>query len=229
MLRELMIENFALIDQLHLEFGPGFNILTGETGAGKSIIIDTVSLLLGGRSSWEQIRAGAETARIEGVFELTERPELDHLLADWGIPVGDDRLLVVSREIKKSGRSRCRMNGQTVTVLTLNEVGRLLMDIHGQHEHQSLFSAVSQREILDRFGGEQIKEEADRVAALYTKWQGIKKELASLETDEAEEQRRVELISFQLQEIEAAQLQPGEEEELSRERDILAGAERLYA
>ena len=229
MLRELMIENFALIDQLHLEFGPGFNILTGETGAGKSIIIDTVSLLLGGRSSWEQIRAGADSARIEGVFDLGGRPEVDNLLADWGIPVGDDRLLVVSREIKKSGRSRCRMNGQTVTVLTLNEVGRLLMDIHGQHEHQSLFSAVSQREILDRFGGEQIKEEADRVAALYTKWQGIKKELASLETDEAEEQRRVELISFQLQEIEAAQLQPGEEEELSRERDILAGAERLYA
>ncbi|NLW59443.1 MAG: DNA repair protein RecN [Firmicutes bacterium] len=229
MLRELMIENFALIDQLHLEFGPGFNILTGETGAGKSIIIDTVSLLLGGRSSWEQIRAGAETARIEGVFELTERPELDHLLADWGIPVGDDRLLVISREIKKSGRSRCRMNGQTVTVLTLNEVGRLLMDIHGQHEHQSLFSAVSQREILDRFGGERLKEEAARVAELYSRWQEIKKELASLEMDEAEEKRRVELFSFQLQEIEAAQLQPDEEEELSRERDLLAGAERLYA
>ncbi|NLM36758.1 MAG: DNA repair protein RecN [Firmicutes bacterium] len=228
MLRELMIENFALIDRLNLEFGPGFNVLTGETGAGKSIIIDTVSLLLGGRSSWEQIRAGAEAALIEGVFELEERPELDRLLADWGIPVGDDRLLVVSREIKMSGRSRCRVNGQNVTVLTLNEVGRLLMDIHGQHEHQSLFSPVFQRALLDRFGGEQTKEEAARVAELYTKWQGVKKELADLEMDEAEEKRRVELFGFQLQEIEAAQLQPGEEEELTRERNLLAGAERLY-
>ncbi|HHW11824.1 MAG TPA: DNA repair protein RecN [Firmicutes bacterium] len=228
MLRELMIENFALIDRLSLEFGPGFNVLTGETGAGKSIIIDTVSLLLGGRSSWEQIRAGAESARIEGVFELEERPEIDNLLAGWGIPVGDDRLLVVSREIKMSGRSRCRMNGQNVTVLTLNEVGRLLMDIHGQHEHQSLFSPVFQRALLDRFGGEHLKQEAARVAELYTKWQGVKKELADLEMDEAEEKRRVELYSFQLQEIEAARLQPGEEEELSRERNLLAGAERLY-
>lgn len=228
MLRELVIENFALIERLSLEFGPGFNILTGETGAGKSIIIDTVSLLLGGRSSWEQIRAGAEFARIEGVFELEGRPEIYNLLSDWGIPLGDDQLLVITREIKKSGRSRCRMNGQTVSVLTLNEVGRLLMDIHGQHEHQSLFSAVSQREILDRFGGEPLKEKATQVAEVYTKWQSLKKELASLVMDENEEKRRVDLIGFQLQEIEAARLQPGEEEELSRERDILAGAERLF-
>ncbi|HHT48995.1 MAG TPA: DNA repair protein RecN [Firmicutes bacterium] len=229
MLRELVIENFALIERLNLEFGPGFNIMTGETGAGKSIIIDTVSLLLGGRSSTEQVRVGADAAQIEGVFELESRPELLDLLTDWGIPIGDDQLLVVNREINKSGRSRCRMNGQIVTVLTLNKVGQFLMDIHGQHEHQSLFSAVSQRELLDRFGGEPLKKQADQVGELYRRWQGVKRELAALEMDEAEEKRRLELIDFQLQEIEAAQLQPGEEEELSRERELLAGAERLYA
>ena len=228
MLRELVIENFALADRLSLEFGPGFNILTGETGAGKSIIIDTVSLLLGGRSSVEQVRAGAESAHIEGVFELENRPDVFALLADWGIPLGDDRLLVIDREINQSGRSRCRMNGQTVTVLTLNKVGRLLVDIHGQHEHQSLFSAVSQRELLDRFGGEGLKRKADQVAELYTRWQSIKAELTNLELDEAEERRRVELIEFQLQEIEAACLQPEEEEELEQERHLLAGAERLF-
>ena len=228
MLRELVIENFALADRLSLEFGPGFNILTGETGAGKSIIIDTVSLLLGGRSSVEQVRAGAESAHIEGVFELENRPDVFALLADWGIPLGDDRLLVIDREINQSGRSRCRMNGQTVTVLTLNKVGRLLVDIHGQHEHQSLFSAVSQRELLDRFGGEGLKRKADQVAELYTRWQSIKAELTNLELDEAEERRRVELIEFQLQEIEAARLQPEEEEELEQERHLLAGAERLF-
>ena len=229
MLRELVIENFALIERLNLEFGPGFNIMTGETGAGKSIIIDTVSLLLGGRSSTEQVRVGTDAAQIEGVFELESRPELLDLLTDWGIPIGDDQLLVVNREINKSGRSRCRMNGQIVTVLTLNKVGQFLMDIHGQHEHQSLFSAVSQRELLDRFGGEPLKKQADQVGELYRRWQGVKRELAALEMDEAEEKRRLELIDFQLQEIEAAQLQPGEEEELSRERELLAGAERLYA
>ncbi|HEY8391405.1 MAG TPA: DNA repair protein RecN [Capillibacterium sp.] len=229
MLRELVIENFALIERLSLEFGPGFNVMTGETGAGKSIIIDTVSLLLGGRSSAEQVRAGAEAAQIEGVFEVEARPELLNLLADWGIPLGDDRLLVINREINQAGRSRCRMNGQTVTVLALNKIGRLLMDIHGQHEHQSLFSAVSQREILDRFGGESLAERKAEVAALYSQWQAVKDELAGLEMDEAEEKRRVELFSYQLQEIEAARLQPGEEEELNRERALLAGAERLFA
>ncbi|NLY91453.1 MAG: DNA repair protein RecN [Firmicutes bacterium] len=229
MLRELVIENFALIERLSLEVGPGFNIMTGETGAGKSIIIDTVSLLLGGRSSAEQVRAGAEAAQIEGVFEVEDRPEVLGLLADWGIPLGDDRLLVINREINQSGRSRCRMNGQTVTVLTLNKVGRLLLDIHGQHEHQSLFSAVSQREILDRYGGELLAKRKAQVAELYSQWQAVKGELAGLEMDEAEEKRRRELIDYQLQEIEAAQLQPGEEEELSKERTLLAGAERLFA
>ncbi len=228
MLRELVIENFALIDRLHLEFERGFNILTGETGAGKSIIIDTVSLILGGRSSAEQVRAGAESAQIEGVFELDDKPEIFHILAEWGISLGDDQLLVINREINQSGRSRCRLNGQTVTVLTLSRIGSLLMDIHGQHEHQSLLSSIAQREILDSFGGKVLQRKAEEVAELYLNWQGIKKELETLVTGEEEKNQRVEFLTFQLQEIERAKLQPGEAERLEQEREILAGAEKLY-
>ncbi len=228
MLRELVIENFALIDRLHLEFERGFNILTGETGAGKSIIIDTVSLILGGRSSAEQVRAGSESAQIEGVFELDDKPEIFHILAEWGISLGDDQLLVINREINQSGRSRCRLNGQTVTVLTLSRIGSLLMDIHGQHEHQSLLSSIAQREILDSFGGKVLQRKAEEVAELYLNWQGIKKELETLVTGEEEKNQRVEFLTFQLQEIERAKLQPGEAERLEQEREILAGAEKLY-
>ena len=228
MLRELFIENFALIDCLRLEFGRGFNILTGETGAGKSIIIDSVSLLLGGRSSAEQVRAGAEAAQIEGVFEVDSSPDLLRLLEEWGIVLGDDRLLVIHREINRSGRGRCRVNGQTVTVLTLSRIGRFLMDIHGQHEHQSLLSTVAQRQILDSFGGETLAQKAEKVATLYHQWQAVKDELAALVMSEEEKNQRIEFISFQLQEIENARLQPGEEETLTREREILAAAEKLY-
>lgn len=228
MLRELSIENFALIDRLRLEFGQGFTILTGETGAGKSIIIDTVSLLLGGRSSVEQVRAGAEAAQIEGAFEVDTNPDLIRLLDEWGITLGADRLLVINREISRTGRSRCRVNGQTVTVLTLSRIGHFLMDIHGQHEHQSLLSTLAQRRILDSFGGETLANKAEKVATLYCQWQMVKKELESLIMSEDEKNQRVEFITFQLQEIENAQLQSGEEVSLAHEQEILASAEKLY-
>jgi DNA repair protein RecN (Recombination protein N) len=228
MLRELVIENFALIDRLRLEFEEGFNILTGETGAGKSIIIDAVSLILGGRSSSEQVRAGKESAQIEGVFELDDNQELFQILAEWGIPLAEDRLLVINREVNQSGRSRARINGQTVTVLTLRRVGEFIMDIHGQHEHQSLLSSIKQREILDSFGGEPIKNKLEEVSNLYYQWQEIKKELGTLTTNEQEKNQRLEFLAFQLQEIERANLKPEEEAALDKERQVLAGAERLY-
>ncbi len=228
MLRELVIENFALIDRLRLEFEEGFNILTGETGAGKSIIIDAVSLILGGRSSSEQVRVGKESALIEGIFELDDNQELFQILAEWGIPLGEDRLLVINREINQSGRSRARINGQTVTVLTLRRVGEFIMDIHGQHEHQSLLSAIKQREILDSFGGESIKNKLEEVSKLYYQWQEIKNELGMLTANEQEKNQRLEFLAFQLQEIERANLRPEEEETLDSDRQVLAGAEKLY-
>lgn len=228
MLRELTVENLALIDHLRLEFDQGLNILTGETGAGKSIIIDAVNLILGGRSSTELIRAGAESAQVEAIFELEENAALDEDLEEWGVPLGEDCLLVVNREVHRTGRGRCRVNGQTVPVFLLNKIGGYLMDIHGQHAHQSLLATARQREILDDFGGPALHAKAREVAALYERRQRIKNALSQVTLGEEEKNRKIEFLTFQIQEIEAARLQEGEEEELAAERELLAGAERLF-
>lgn len=229
MLRELTIKNLALIEELRLEFTEGLNILTGETGAGKSIIIDAVSLVLGVRSSAEMVRAEAESAQVEAVFELEENADLDQALAEWGISMGEDRILVINREVQLAGRSRCRVNGQTVTVLTLSKIGSFLLDLHGQHEHQSLLHIDKHREILDGFGGAELNEQKRATVAAYHRWAELKRELDGLSLNEQEKQERLEYLSFQLQEIDRARLQPGEEEELLKEREVLAAAEALFA
>ena len=228
MLRELTVVNLALIDRLRLEFEPGLNIMTGETGAGKSIIIDAVNLVLGGRSSTELLRAGTESAQVEAVFELETNSELDGILVEWGVPLGDDRLLVINREVYRAGRSRCRVNGRTVPVLALNKIGGHLMDIHGQHAHQSLLATARQRELLDDCGGEVLRSKAREVAVLYERWQEIRKALSQVTLSEEEKNRKIEFLTFQSQEIEAARLRAGEEEELAEEKELLAGAERLF-
>lgn len=229
MLRELTIKNLALIEELRLEFAEGLNILTGETGAGKSIIIDAVNLVLGVRSSAEMVRAETESAQVEAVFELEENTELDQALAEWGIPLGEDRILVIAREVQVAGRSRCRLNGQTVTVLTLSKVGGFLLDLHGQHEHQSLLHIDKHREILDGFGGAKLTEQRRVTAETYHRWAELRRDLANLSLNEQEKQERLEYLTFQVQEIERARLQPGEEEELLKEREVLAAAETLFA
>lgn len=229
MLRELTIKNLALIEELRLEFTEGLNILTGETGAGKSIIIDAVSLALGVRSSAEMVRAEADSAQVEAVFELDGNADLDRALAEWGIPMGEDRILVINREVQLAGRSRCRVNGQTVTVLTLSKIGGFLLDLHGQHEHQSLLHIDKHREILDGFGGAELNEQKKATAATYQRWAELKRELDSLSLNEQEKRERLEYLSFQLQEIDRARLQPGEEEELLKEREVLSAAEALFA
>ncbi|HEY8344909.1 MAG TPA: DNA repair protein RecN [Bacillota bacterium] len=229
MLRELTIKNLALIEELRLEFTEGLNILTGETGAGKSIIIDAVSLALGVRSSAEMVRAEAESAQVEAVFELEENADLDRALAEWGIPMGEDRILVINREVQLAGRSRCRVNGQTVPVLTLSKIGGFLLDLHGQHEHQSLLHIDKHREILDSFGGAELNEQKKATAAAYQRWAELKRELDRLSLNEQEKKERLDYLNFQLQEIDRARLQPGEEEELLKEREVLAAAEALFA
>lgn len=229
MLRELSIANLALVDRLQIEFEQGLNILTGETGAGKSIIIDAVGLALGGRFSSEMIRADADSLQVEAVFELEEPTGFRNAMEEQGLSMGDDGVIILSREVAQGGRSRCRVNGQTVTAQILSRIGGLLMDIHGQHEHQSLLIPEKQLVILDGFGGRALSEKAEAMRGAYQHWSELRRRLAQLDERVEERVRRMELLGFQLQEIREAQLVPDEDETLLREREILASAERLYA
>jgi len=227
MLLELIIQNFAIIDQLRLRFGQGFNVLTGETGAGKSIIIDAVSLLLGGRADAEVIRAGADRATIEGLFLLDEETQalVNPLLEQDGLEGDDPALLSLAREIRREGRSLCRVNGRSVTLKVLEGIGQSLVDIHGQSEHLSLLRVREHVDLLDRYGD--LWPLREQVAGLVRQLRAVRQELAGLRRDERELARRLDLLQYQVGEIEAARLTPGEEEELVLERTRLANAEQL--
>ena len=226
MLVEFSIANVAIIESLRLEFDPGFNVLTGETGAGKSIIIDAVSLLLGGRASSELIRTGCDVAWVEGVFSL--RPEaraaLEPTLEELGL-LEDSEELILRREITHTGRNVARVNGRAVTLGTLQEIGHHLIDVHGQGDHLSLLLARHHVDFLDRYGG--LSEQRRAFSAVVHKMRQVRAELHALQRDARELARRVDLLNFQIQEIRAANLKPGEEAELRRERSLLANAEKL--
>lgn len=170
MLCELRIRDLAIIDDLELAFGPGFNVLTGETGAGKSIIIDAVNLLLGDRASAEIVRASAERTEVEGTFQLTPAASarLAEILTDSGLEGDQPDLLILAREVRASGRSIARINGRTVTSTLLSEIGGLLVDVHGQGEHLSLLREREHVGLLDRYAGleEQVAEVTDRIRRL---------------------------------------------------------------
>jgi DNA repair protein RecN (Recombination protein N) len=209
MLRFLSIRNLAVIDRLELEFEPGLNVLTGETGAGKSILVGAVGLLVGGRASAELVRTGEDQAAIEAVFEDP-----------------DGRELVVRRDISsQSGRSRAFMNGALVTSTALRDAAAQLVDLHGQHEHQVLLDPASHLDLLDAFAD--LEAERERVGASFARIQALTSERDRLATDLREKTRREEYLQFQLTEIRRAALKPGEDEELSTSRQVLANAERL--
>jgi DNA repair protein RecN (Recombination protein N) len=226
-LTELTIQDFAIIEQLHLRFEDGFNVLTGETGAGKSIIVDAVSLLLGGRGAVDVIRAGADRATIEGVFSLdTETQDLVNPTLEQDDLGGDDvDLLILAREIRREGRNVSRVNGRAVSLRVLKEIGQCLVDIHGQTEHLSLMRVREHIDLLDRYG--ELWPLRERIAGLVRELRGVQKELANLRQDERELARRVDLLRYQVGEIEAARLVVGEGHELEQERVRLANAERL--
>jgi DNA repair protein RecN (Recombination protein N) len=226
-LTELTIHDFAIIEHLHLRFEDGFNVLTGETGAGKSIIVDAVSLLLGGRGMVDLIRAGADRATIEGVFSLdTETQDLVNPTLEQDDLGGDDvDLLILAREIRREGRNVSRVNGRAVSLRVLKEIGRCLVDIHGQTEHLSLMRVREHIDLLDRYG--ELWPLRERIAGLVRELRGVQKELANLRRDERELARRVDLLRYQVGEIEAARLVVGESHELEQERVRLANAERL--
>ncbi len=226
MLRELSITNFALIDELRVEFGPGLNVLTGETGAGKSIIIDALGLALGTRGEAEQIRTGAEGATVEAAFDLGGE-DARRLLAECGIECPPDEFLVVRRLLLREGKSKAYLNGRLSSAGLLRDLAELLIEVHGQHQGAFLTQPSRQRLLLDAYAG--LAGDVAAFRALYSRRQALREELDSLQAGEREKAQRVDLLQHQRGEIAAARLTDGEEEELIQERTILTHAERLHA
>lgn len=218
MLVELVVENYAVVDRARVRFHPGLNLLTGETGSGKSIVVDALGLLWGGRSSGDVVRAGARQARVSGIFEVPSSGVLAALLDGAGVETEEGELLL-AREVQAGGKSRAFAGGRPVTVNLLRELAPFLGDIHGQHDQQRLFGGEAQLEMLDQFGGhEEILAE---VETAYREWRAAGAELAALEASEQERLRLADLWEFQRREIEQAAPEPGEDVKLDNERRVL--------
>jgi DNA repair protein RecN (Recombination protein N) len=224
MLAEIDITNFAIIEHLHLQLHRGFNVMTGETGAGKSIIIDAVGMLLGGRAQSEFVRANTAKARVEGTFALENaaRESIFPILDEIGIEHEDDSL-IVTREIHLEGRNICRVNGRTVTLHTLERIGEFLIDIHGQSEHLSLLRVREHVDFLDRYGN--LWEQRARVAEKVKALRAVRNEIKTLMMDARQVARRVDRLTYVVEEISEANLKIGEEETLKQERELLGNAE----
>ena len=224
MLTELRIRNFAIIEQVTLPLGEGFNVLSGETGAGKSIIVGALSLLLGERASADLVRSGAEKATVEGVFDIAKVKGIAELADERGIEVEDDTL-VLKREIASNGRGRAWINGATVTATVLAEIGRQLVNLHGQHDAQTLLDSESQRRILDAFGG--AESQADVVRKTFLEFLGIRRDIAALSSRRADAEKRADYLRHVAKEIEDARLSPGEDAKLEDEARVLENADEL--
>jgi DNA repair protein RecN (Recombination protein N) len=223
MLRELFIENLAIIEQASIEFRPGLNVLTGETGAGKSLLVGALELVLGERARGDWIRSGSEDARVEALFDLPGTPEVRAILQEAGLAPGDD--LLVRRTVSRSGKNRVHINDRAATLGLLESLGRALVDIHGQHEHQSLLHTRRHRELVDLFGG--FVPLRDEVAGGVRKLKDLQGELARLEEEYRRRFSERDLALHQSREISGAGLRPGEEEELELERKKLLHGQRL--
>ncbi|MGB4043694.1 MAG: DNA repair protein RecN [Thermacetogeniaceae bacterium] len=227
MLIQLVIRDFALIESVELMFGPQLNVLTGETGAGKSIIVDAMNLLVGMRASSDLVRKGAEKAQVEGLFDYSCCPWVKEKLISLGLPVSEDDTLLLSREISAEGRSVCRVNGRLVPLNMFRPFGEYLVDLHGQHEHQSLLRVSEHRELVDRYCGAQLLEQREVVAELYKRLTQLKKELEEQQLSESERERRLDYLRYALEEIDQINPVPGEEKQLREERERLRYGEKL--
>jgi len=224
MLTELRIRNFAIIESVTLPLGEGFNVLSGETGAGKSIIVGALGLLLGERASADLIRTGAEKATVEGVFDVASVTGIARLADERGIEVEDDTL-VLKREISSNGRGRAWINDAPVTATVLAEIGRRLVNLHGQHDAQTLLDADSQREILDAFGG--ADAQAALVRTTYNELSSVRHEISALSARRAEAEKRADYLRHVAKEIEDARVSPGEDAKLEDEARVLENADEL--
>jgi len=226
MLRHLVIHNVALIDKVELELNEGMNILTGETGAGKSVIIGSLSAILGERVSRDMIRTGSDKAFVEAVFNVNYE-SLSDIYENLGIEPKEDGTLVISREFSVSGKNICRVNGRMVTLSVLKEIGERLVDIHGQHDNQSLLKTEKHIELLDSFGGAAIEKLKYSYREILSEYKSIKDKIKKLSGDEAERSRKIDILRYQLDEINAAELKPGEDAELEKQRNVLSNVEKI--
>lgn len=224
MLLELVVENYAVVERLRIHFHAGLNLLTGETGSGKSIVVGALGLLLGGRASADTVRTSEPRARVAGIFDVREDTSVRRLLEPAGIEAEDGELLI-EREVLAGGKSRAFVGSRPVSVALLKELAPRLGDIHGQHDQQLLFSPEAQREMLDAFAGN--GELLDRIAEVYARWRATAGDLAELERNEQEKFRLLDLWSFQRKEIESAALEPDEDTALENERRVLQNVQRL--
>lgn len=228
MLVELSIKNFAIIEDLSLSFSSGLTVLTGETGAGKSIIIDAVNLLAGGRGSSEFVRHGENKAELEGMFLVQDD---DHPIYEKALQLGIDiceGTIILRRDISQNGKSVCRINGKMVTIGILREIGHSLIDVHGQHEHQELMDHHFHLPLLDQFGGEEIYRAYQEYLKIYESYVTVQKQYNSLNQDERQTVHRLDFLSFQYSEIQKANLTLHEDEELAEEKKKINNFEKIY-
>ncbi|MFP4378434.1 MAG: DNA repair protein RecN [Spirochaetales bacterium] len=226
MLEELSIQNYALIDRLTVQFTPGMNVLSGETGAGKSILVGSLSLLHGARASVDVIRTGTEEARVAGTFSVAGNHEALTWLEEHGIEPEDDAV-IIRRTVKSTGRGSIYVQSSPVTRKDLAELTSVIFDIHGQHEHQSLLSEDNHRRVLDRYGG--FEDEARAFTAAFTELSSLKRRFETMESNERRRAREMDILQFAVQEIEEARLKPTEEEELDNEKRVLSQHEKLFS
>lgn len=226
MLQELNIRNFAIIEQLQLSFSDGMTVLTGETGAGKSIIIDAVSLLLGARGSADYIRSGAEKCQLEALFMISDEEGMSEKLQDLGIE--PDEMLIIQREIFKNGRNVCRINGQLVNTSMLRQIGPDLVDIQGQYDQQKLMQEENHVTLLDSYGGIDLEAKVQDYQFVFHRYQKLKEKIHHDEAHAKDFAQRMDMLRFQRQEIENAELKPEEEETLREERTLLRNATKIH-
>ena len=225
MLLEVSIKNFAIIEQVSLNFEKGMTILSGETGAGKSIIIDAMNLMLGARSTTDVIRHGAAKAEIEGLFSFEHSRALEQILEEQGIEVADE--LIIRREILQNGRSVSRVNGQMVNLSVLKQIGQHLVDIHGQHDQEELMKSQHHIRLLDSFGEEDFWTLKDNYQATFDAYRSLRKRVLEKQKNEQEHKARIEMLEYQIAEIESADLQLGEDVQLNQERDKLLNHKQI--
>ena len=225
MLKTLSVWNFALLEHVQIEFSRGLNILTGETGAGKSILIDSLGVILGRRASVENIRTGADWLRVEAVFETAGQPVIRDFLMQADI-LDEGELLIVSRQISRSGRNAIQINGCHVTLQLLKQLSSLLIDIHGQNENQALLTSENQFALLESYFPP-IKQQLARYREQYDAWRHLQQELAVKKTASREYAQRLDMLRWQTNEIAAAELSSGEDEKLETEIKVLSNAEKI--